>query len=312
MNIVAIEPLGMDKSLVTLYQQYFEKRGHKFTCFLDRTENKDEIICRMQNAEIVLVSNLPMTREILSVLPKLKMLAVAFAGVDHVDLDFCQEKNIIVKNTPDYSTIAVAELTVGLMIHLYRSLLDMGNKARTGGTRGDHLGLELHEKTVGIIGTGRIGSRVARYMLAFGSKVIAWNRSPHLELQDLGVEYVSLDKLLRAADILSLHLPLTTETTGLLSAERISLCKPSAVLINTARGRLTDMEAIAHALHSHRLAGAAFDVFEKEPPLPKNHPLLNAPNCVVLPHVGYATREAFQRRIDALMKNVESFIPPLS
>ena len=120
----------------------------------------------------------------------------------------------------------------------------------------------------------------------------------------MGIPYVSLEELMRTSDIISLHVPLTAETNHLISRELLSMCKPTAILINTARGNVVDMDALAECLRDGKIAGAGIDVYEKEPPLPENHPLLNAPNCVLVPHVGYATREAFDIRIDIILNNL--------
>ena len=190
------------------------------------------------------------------------------------------------------------------MIDVLRKITFLDGSIRQGGVRGAFLGRELRGKTVGIVGTGAIGIRTAQLLQAFGCKVIAWSRTQKPEVLAMGVAYVSLEELMRTSDIVSLHVPLTSETKYLISRELLSMCKPTAVIINTARGNVVDMSALAELLRDGRIAGAGIDVYEKEPPLPHDHPLLNAPNCVLVPHVGYATREAFDDRIDIILNNL--------
>ena len=219
---------------------------------------------------------------------------------------YCQTHNILVKNASGYATEAVAELAIGLMIDVLRKITSLDGSIRQGGVRGAFLGRELRGKTVGIVGTGAIGTRTVELLKAFGCRVIAWSRTHKPEVMNLGVAYVTLEGLMRDSDIISLHVPLTAETKHLISKEMLALCKPSAILINTARGNVVDMDALAECLRDGKIAGAGIDVYEKEPPLPSDHPLLSAPNCVLVPHVGYATREAFDIRIDIILGNLEN------
>jgi D-3-phosphoglycerate dehydrogenase len=259
----------------------------------------------MKDAEVVMISNIPLREEVLSQCPKLQFLNVAFTGLDHIDMDYCATHNILVKNASGYATEAVAELAIGLMIDVLRKITNLDGSIRQGGVRGAFLGRELRGKTVGIVGTGAIGTRTAELLKAFGCRVIAWSRTHKPEVMNLGVAYVTLEGLMRDSDIISLHVPLNDETKHLISKEMLSLCKPTAILVNTARGNVVDMEALADSLRNGKIAGAGIDVYEKEPPLQQDHPLLNAPNCVCVPHVGYATREAFDDRIDIILGNLE-------
>jgi D-3-phosphoglycerate dehydrogenase len=170
------------------------------------------------------------------------------------------------------------------------------------------LGRELHGKTVGVVGTGAIGLQTIRLLLAFGCNVIAYSRTEKDEAKAWGVRYVSLDTLMAEADIVTLHVPATKETSKLIDADKIALMKPTAVLINTARGAVVDNEALAFALKEGKIAGAGIDVYENEPPLAKDYALLSAPNAVLLPHVAYATREAFDIRADIVMNTVRKWI----
>jgi D-3-phosphoglycerate dehydrogenase len=175
---------------------------------------------------------------------------------------------------------------------------------RRGGTRNNFLGRELRGKRVGIVGTGAIGQRTAFLLQHFGCEVVAWSRSEYDDLAAQGIVYLPLEELMKTSDIISLHVPLTTETHHLISRELLQMCKPTAVIINTARGNVVDIDTLADMLNAGMIAGAGFDVYEKEPPLAEDHPLFSAPNCVLVPHVGYATREAFDDRIDIVLSHI--------
>ncbi|MBO7493759.1 MAG: hydroxyacid dehydrogenase [Bacteroidales bacterium] len=305
MKIVAVEPIGISAERAQEIRQDLAGKGHEFVWYADRKEDPATLVERMKDAEVVMISNIPLREEVLSQCPKLQFLNVAFTGLDHIDMDYCATHNILVKNASGYATEAVAELAIGLMIDVLRKITNLDGSIRQGGVRGAFLGRELRGKTVGIVGTGAIGTRTAELLKAFGCRVIAWSRTHKPEVMNLGVAYVTLEGLMRDSDIISLHVPLNDETKHLISKEMLSLCKPTAILVNTARGNVVDMEALADSLRNGKIAGAGIDVYEKEPPLSQDHPLLNAPNCVCVPHVGYATREAFDDRIDIILGNLE-------
>lgn len=305
MKIVAVEPIGISAERAQEIRQDLAGKGHEFVWYADRKEDPATLVERMKDAEVVMISNIPLREEVLSQCPKLQFLNVAFTGLDHIDMDYCATHNILVKNASGYATEAVAELAIGLMIDVLRKITNLDGSIRQGGVRGAFLGRELRGKTVGIVGTGAIGTRTAELLKAFGCRVIAWSRTHKPEVMNLGVAYVTLEGLMRDSDIISLHVPLNDETKHLIGKEMLSLCKPTAILVNTARGNVVDMEALADSLRNGKIAGAGIDVYEKEPPLSQDHPLLNAPNCVCVPHVGYATREAFDDRIDIILGNLE-------
>ena len=304
MIIVAVEPIGISAERAQEIKQDLANKGHEFVWYADRKEDAATLVERMKDAEVVIISNIPLREEVLVQCPKLQFLNVAFTGLDHIDLEYCQAHNILVKNASGYATEAVAELAVGLMIDVLRKITFLDGSIRQGGVRGAFLGRELRGKTVGIVGTGAIGIRTVELLKAFGCRVIAWSRTHKPEVLNLGVAYVTLEGLMRDSDVISLHVPLTSETKHLISKEMLALCKPTAILINTARGNVVDMDALAECLRDGKIAGAGIDVYEKEPPLPADHPLLNAPNCVLVPHVGYATREAFDDRIEIILGNL--------
>lgn len=308
MKIVAVEPLGIDPSTQKTLIHEWAHLGHTLEIYNQRTEDPILLIDRIGDADILLVSNIPIREPILSKCPNLKMISVAFTGLDHIDLNYCKSKGISVMNCAGYATTAVAELAIGLMLDIYRKITFFDPSTRDGGTRNNFLGKQLKDKTVGIVGTGAIGLETARLAKAFGCNVIAWSRSEREEAIKRGILYVSLPELMSQSDIISLHTPLNIETFHLIDQDLLKLCKKSAVLINTARGDVVDMDAVADALKKGTLAGAAFDVFESEPPLPLDHPLLQPPNTIVVPHIAYATEESFSERVEMVFQNVKEYL----
>lgn len=308
MIISCVEPLGISKERFEQLKKKYSDKGHAFNYFLDRNEGQDTLIERMHDADVVVVSNIKLPREVLEKCTKLKYLSVAFTGLDHIDLDYCREHGIEVQNAAGYSTTAVSELAVGMMIDLLRQVTCMDGVIREGKGRGLFLGRELKGKTVGIVGTGAIGTATIRLLLAFGCKVIAYSRSRHKDIEEMGVKYVSLEELMKECDIVSLHVPMNNETRGLVGKEQLNMMKPTALLVNTARGLVCDIHAVAEALKEGTIAGAAFDVFEQEPPLPLSHCLLDAPNCLLTPHIAFATEESFAARADIVFGHIDQWL----
>ena len=239
---------------------------------------------------------------------KLAMISISFTGYDHVDLAACKEKGIAVYNTSGYSTDSVAELALGLALSLLRNIPKGDAHARQPEATFFAFpnGTELKGKTVGIVGTGATGMAAARLFAVFGCKVLGYNRVKKDEFEKLGGTYCSLDDLLKDSDIVSLHLALNAETRHIMNAERIAKMKPSAYLINTARGGLVDEAALAKALNDGKLAGAGLDVFGSEPPS-RDNPLLTAKNTVLTPHLGYKTHEALLRKLEVTFRNISDF-----
>ncbi len=303
-KIVSVEPIGISEERAVNIAHELAAKGHEFICYRDRREDAATLIERMKDADEVIVSNIKIGSDILSQCPKLKKLNVAFTGLDHIDLAYCQEHGIEVVNASGYATEGVAELAIGLMLDVYRRITALDADTRKGGTRNNFLGHELRGKRVGIVGTGAIGRRTAQLLLAFGCEVVAWSRSQYDDVTAQGIVYLPLEELMKTSDIITLHVPLTAETHHLISRELLQLCKPTAVIINTARGNVVDMDALAEMLKAGQLGGAGIDVYEKEPPLAEDHPLFSAPNCVLVPHVGYATREAFDDRIGIVLSHI--------
>jgi glyoxylate reductase len=256
---------------------------------------------------------------LLDAAPRLRVVANAVVGYEHVDLEACARRGIVVTHTPGVLTEATADLAFALILSVVRGLPRAERSLRAGEFHGwgfwDHLGGDLAGKTLGILGMGRIGQAVAGRALAFGMRVIRHSRSP---LPDevaarLQTEAVSLEGLLERSDVLSLHAPLTPATRHVIDAAALARMKPGAYLVNTARGPLVDEAALAAALVEGRLAGAGIDVYEREPEV---HPaLLAAPNAVLLPHVGSATRETRTRMAVLAARNAHAVLtgePPLT
>ncbi len=302
MKIVFLEPLGLKPEIIESACVGLKQQGHEVVIYPDRNENLDELIRRAQDAEVVIESNIPLRKNFLDACPKLKMLSIAFTGLDHIDMEECKRRGIIVKNAAGYSTEAVAELAIAMMIDVYRKVLQNDRVIRECLSRGVMPGREIGGKTVGIVGMGNIGQRVAKLLNAFGCKVLAWNRTPKtIE----GVTFVDKETLLKESDIVTLHIALNKETRNFIGERELSLMKPSAILINTARGPVVNEQALADALMNGVIAGAATDVYGTEPPLKKDNPLFEAPNLMMLPHIGFATEEAFVLRLGIVVKNIE-------
>ncbi|MDP4292725.1 MAG: NAD(P)-dependent oxidoreductase, partial [Bacteroidota bacterium] len=200
------------------------------------------------------------------------------------------------------------ELVIGMMIDLLRRITMFNTETRQAMGRGNFLGRELAGKTVGIIGTGAIGMNVARILKAFGCEIVAYSRSKKSEAGELGIQYLKLIEVLAVSDIVTLHTPLTPQTQNLIGERELGLMKSTAILINTARGGVVNQTALVKALNEKKIAGAALDVFDKEPPLPVDHPLLFTPNTVVVPHIGYATQEAIKDRAEIVEANILAFL----
>lgn len=308
MKIVLLEPLGISKDTLSQLSSKLSEMGHQFLAF-DTVEKDIEILKeRAQGADILMIANNPLSGEVIRSVDNLKYIAVAFTGVDHVDKSACEERGIKVSNAKGYATEAVAELTIGMIISLLRNVKQCDEVVRTEGTKLGLVGTELNGKTVGIIGTGDIGIRTAQILKAFNCKLLGYSRTERAEGKELGINYVNLDTLLKNSDIVSLHVPLTQETTKLINKETLSLMKKDAILINMARGPVVDSNALAEALNNETIAGAGIDVFEVEPPVASFHPLFSSKNTLVTPHVAFATNESMIKRANIVFDNVYAWI----
>lgn len=304
MKIVILESLGISDEEFTRISKPLTDNGHEIVVYDDGKTDDETLKTRIKDAEILVLANMPLSGEVIDAAEKLKFISVAFTGYDHIDLEKCKEKGIQVSNAGGYSTNSVAELTFGLIIALLRSIVPLEAIIREGGTKSGYRQTDLNGKTLGVLGTGEIGSAVAKLGLAFGCQVIAYNRSEKQDLIDKGVEYKPLDEVLEMSDIVTIHMPLTNETKNLIDKDKLALMKTSSFLINTAVGPIVDNDALAEALHNEIIAGAGLDRVDMEPPVPADYPMLDAPNTVLVPHVGFATDEAMIRRADITFNNI--------
>lgn len=305
MNVVILEPLGVAKEkLLGLGREVLGDQVN-LIYYDTRTEDVDELIERSKDADVVVLSNFQYRREVMEHCEHLKMVCVAFTGVDHVDMEYCREHDIMVCNCAGYSTVAVADLVFGFVIDLMRNILPCNEAVRAEGTKAGLVGCELAGKKFGVIGTGAIGMRTAKIADAFGCEVYGYSRT----VKDVDyIKYVDLKELMELCDIISLHVPLNKNTKGMIGAQELSYMKESAILINTARGPVVDAQALADALNEGKIAGAGIDVFEMEPPVPKDHPLLQAKNVVATPHIAFATKEAFEKRSVIVFDNIKKWM----
>jgi glycerate dehydrogenase len=278
----------------------------------DRTP-PEETVRRAAAADIVLTNKVVLNREVLLQLPRLRYIGVLATGYNVVDTVMARERGIVVTNVPDYSTQSVAQLTFAFIMELTHHVGHHAQTVREGRwTRSadfcywDHPLVELDGRTLGLVGFGRIGRVVARIARAFGLRVLVHTRTAPADLPE-GVEVVDLEAVFQQSDILSLHCPLTSATHHLVNAPRLALMKPDAFLVNTGRGLLVDEAALAAALNAGRLAGAGLDVLSSEPPSPDN-PLLRARNCLITPHLGWATGAARRRLMRIAVDNVRAFV----
>ena len=305
MKLVIIEPMGVeDEKLLQMAAQALPD-SVEIKYYNTRVTDTETLIERGKDADIIAVSNLPLNADVIRGCGQLKMLAVAFTGVDHIAMDVCRERGITVCNCSGYSNAAVADLVFGMIVALYRNLPACGQAVRHGGTKDGLIGFELEGKKFGVVGTGAIGLKVAAVAQAFGCQVYAYSRTK----KDIpGITYVDLDTLLSTCDIISLHTPLNDGTRGMIGKAQLEKMKPNAVLINTSRGPVVDSAALAEALNNGTIAGAGIDVFEGEPPIAEDHPLLTAKNVIATPHIGFATKEALVKRAVIVFDNIVKWL----
>ncbi|MGC6175424.1 NAD(P)-dependent oxidoreductase [Lacrimispora sp. 38-1] len=306
MNIVLLESLGIPDSLLNEYAKPLIDAGHSFTAFEKNTDAKVQIE-EAQDADVIMIANMPLSGEVITACKNLKFIDVAFTGVDHVSLEAAKNNNIAVSNAAGYSTEAVAELTLGLMLSLLRNVIKTDTRCREGKTKDGLVGCELRGKTVGIIGAGAIGTRTAELCKAFGCRVLGYKRTITGNEPDF-MEFVSLEELLSSSDIVSLHCPLNEDSRHLINRNTIARMKQGAYIINAARGPVVDSEALAEALNSGYLAGAGIDVFENEPPIDPAHPLLNCRNTIVTPHIAFASAESMKLRAEIVFENLKKWM----
>ena len=277
--------------------------------FKEPPKTSDELKKRIGEADIVIVGWSQLTRNVINSAKRLKMISIWATTCHYVDLEAVKERGIIVTHVPGYATESVAEYTFALLLASVRKLNLADRHVRKG-----HFdwrpfgGRELAGKTLGIIGTGTIGCRVAEIALAFRMQVLGYDKYPNPKrAQEIGFKYVDFNTLLKRSDAVTLHVTLTPETEKLIGKKEIETMKNGAVIINTSQGKVIDEKALAAALKSDKLSCAGLDVLEEEPP-PKNNPLFKLDNTVLSPHIGFNTVEAEARCTDICVDNVAKFI----
>lgn len=305
MKISLIDPLEVKESYILEQKEKLEKLGHEFTYYKESAKDCEEKIARLKDADIAMITNKPVSRKVIEN-TNLKLIDVAFTGVDHVDLDACKEKGIKVLNASGYSDDSVAELVIGLTIGVLRKFNQ--NRENIFNKENNYLlGSLIKGKTFGVIGTGHIGKKLIELLQVFGCKIIAFSRTEKDDIKALGVEYVDLKTLLKESDIVSLHIPNNKQTKHFLGKDELELMKEGAVLINCARGAVVDNDYLAKLLNEDKLR-AGIDVFDMEPPLPEDYPLRNAKNVILTNHVAFYTEEAMQIRADIVFDNLYSYL----
>ncbi len=308
MKIALLEPLGVSRELIDELSAPIRAAGHEFIYYDRKTTDPEELKRRSEGCEAVMIANNPYPDRVIEACGGLKLINVAFTGIDHVGHEAARKKGILICNAANYSNQTVAELVIGMVIALYRRMSECDVKVRNGGTNAGLAGREIGGKTVGIVGTGRIGMMVARLFLAFGARVIASDPTEREDAKALGVTYTDLPTLMAQSDIVTIHTPNIPATRGLIGREMIALMKPRAILINCARGPILDGAALAEALNGDRIAGAGIDVYDVEPPLPDTEPLLHAKNTVLTPHVAFLSEESMIRRAHIAFDNMRAYL----
>ncbi|MBR6284204.1 MAG: D-2-hydroxyacid dehydrogenase [Muribaculaceae bacterium] len=279
----------------------------------DRTP-PELIIERGLEADAILINKIVITREMMQQWPRLRYIGVIATGFNIVDIEAARDLGIVVTNVPAYSTPSVAQLAIAHLLNICCQVQHYTDEVRDGmGSRCPDFSFtdtrltELAGKRMGIVGFGQIGQAVAHIALAFGMTVTAFTSKAAADLPE-GVEKAeSLDALVAEADVVSLHCPLNADTRGMIDARRLALMKPTAILLNTARGPLVDDQALADALHQGRIMAAGLDVMGQEPPTADN-PLLSAPNCYFTPHIAWASAEARARLMVVITRNLKTFM----
>ena len=285
------------------YQRLIEKTPVLYYDTLPRTD--DELVERISDSEVVvnIRSSSKFTPEVFNACPHMKLLSIWGTGTDNVDLTAAVRHGVTVTNTPGVSAVSIAEHSLMLMLAVARRVVTVNNEVAAGEwPRGQSV--QLHGKTIGIIGLGAIGRQFARLAQGIGMRVIAWTMHPN---PALGIELVELDELLRVSDVVSLHLRQSPETVGFLSRTQFQLMKRSAILVNTARGPIVNESDLIEALREQRIAGAGLDVFDVEP-LPFGHPLTQLDNVVLTPHCAGITPEVLEAGLALAIENIESFL----
>jgi glycerate dehydrogenase len=279
----------------------------------DRT-SPEEILKRASGAEIVLTNKTPIRDQVIQQLPKLKYIGVLATGYNIIDVDAASKKNIVVTNIPNYGSYSVAQLTLALLLELCHHVQRHSDSVRDGKWASskdwsywEYPLVELAGKTMGVIGFGNIGQKVGDIASSFGMHVLGSARTQSDQSHRKNFRWASIPEILQESDVVSIHCPLTPETKGLINAQSVRMMKASSFLVNTSRGPIIVDEDLSEALNADVIAGAAIDVLSVEPPH-QNNPLFTAKNCIITPHIAWATREARTRLMQMAAANVQAFL----
>lgn len=306
MKISLVNPLEVDEKIINAHKERLEEMGHEFVSYDDNAKDDDELIERLKDTDIAIITNKPLSAKVIDASKNLELIDVAFTGIDHIDLDAVKENGITLVNASGYSDDSVAELVIGLTIAVMRKF----NNNRSNIFEGENnnlMGETIQGKKFGIIGTGNIGIKLIKILKAFDCKTLAYSRTQKDEVKDLGVSYVDLDTLLKGSDVISLHIPNNKETKHFLGKKELDKMKENAILINCARGPVVDNDYLAELLNEDKVR-AGIDVFDMEPPLPEDYPLRNAKNIVLTNHVGFYTKEAMANRAEIVFDNIYEYL----
>ena len=306
-------------------QELFDKFNIEFKDFELLPET--ELSYVEGNAEIISVFTASrLTKETLEKFSNLKLILTRSVGYSHIDIDYCNSKNIIVANTPHYGDYTVAEFSFGILLNLIRRICYGVSELKQGDMYPETFGMELYDKTIGVIGTGSIGTKTIKIAKGFSMNVMCYDILKNTDIEnEFNVKYVDLETLCKLSDVISLHAPLTIATYHIINAEKIKLMKENVIIVNTARGELIDTEALYHALLDGKIKGAALDVLEFEDTISNKRPgsdlnlknlrtslintkLLNLDNVIATPHIAYDTKEAVNRILDTTLKNLFEFV----
>jgi D-3-phosphoglycerate dehydrogenase len=303
MKIVVADPIFLPEE----YRVRLEAIG-ELEVYDSLPSSQQEFVERIEDADVIVVGRYGVPAEAFRLAPRLKMISLWQTGYDNVDLAAAARNGVIVSNVPNYAFDSVAEFAFALALNLMRKVHAADMNLRKG--KFDwryHIGNELMSKTIGVLGTGNIGKRVIQIAHGFNTNVISTTAHPSSEkARKLGVTFVDFGTLLSESDILTLHLPLTPETEHMIGASELEKMKSTAILINTARGKIIDEKALADALRTKKIGGAGLDVFEKEP-LPLDSPLRDLDNVVLTPHIAFLSEESIDECTYICVENVEVF-----
>lgn len=283
-----------------------EERGYEVEVAPEGPMSEEEFVKLLSDADGVILGTQKFSRRVVEACPRLKVISRHGVRVDNVDVQAARELGVVVTNTPHVYVSAVADFTVGLIVAAARRIVEAHESVKSGGWERP-VGRSVYGRTLGVVGTGRVGAAVIRRMRGFAMSFLAFDIEPRSELsREFGVRYVHLDELLRRSDFVTIHVPLTERTRGLIGERELRMMKPTATLVNTSRGGVVDEKALYKALKEGWIAGAALDVFEKEPL--RNSPLLELPNLVLTSHIGSYTEECLEEMSRLAAENLISVL----